>query len=127
MRIIVVRIAAELSSLFLFLVTESGHHVDAAASMAGGAGRYRQGSEAAFGKRSLAMRAGVSPAQLAMVTVLQFTEDLTARQAADACGAGWTGSRSFPGSAVTVSGCAPHLSIAAGGIAGGAARNMTST
>ena len=27
---------------------------------------------------------GVSPAQLAMVTVLQFTEDLTGRQAADA-------------------------------------------
>ena len=27
---------------------------------------------------------GVSPAQLAMITVLQFTEDLTDRQAADA-------------------------------------------
>ena len=27
---------------------------------------------------------GISPAQLAMVTVLQFTEDLTDRQAADA-------------------------------------------
>src|SRR5215471_5216195 len=28
-------------------------------------------------------RPGISPAQLAMVTVLQFTEDLTGRQAAD--------------------------------------------
>ena len=32
-------------SLFLFPAAESGHHVDAAASVAGGAGRYRQGGE----------------------------------------------------------------------------------
>jgi transposase len=36
---------------------------------------------AAYGARG---RPGISPAQLAMVTVLQFTEDLTDRQAADA-------------------------------------------
>jgi transposase len=36
---------------------------------------------AAYGARG---RPGISPAQLAMVTVLQFTEDLTGRQAADA-------------------------------------------
>ena len=33
-------------SLFLFPVAESGHHVDAAASVAGGAGQYRQGRQA---------------------------------------------------------------------------------
>ncbi len=38
---------------------------------------------------------GISPAQLAMVTVLQFTEDLTDRQAADAVRAGWTGSTAW--------------------------------
>jgi transposase len=42
----------------------------------------RDGSfAAAYGVRG---RPGISPAQLAMVTVLQFTEDLTDRQAADA-------------------------------------------
>jgi transposase len=35
----------------------------------------------AYGARG---RPGISPAQLAMVTVLQFTENLTGRQAADA-------------------------------------------
>src|SRR6516225_3656199 len=35
-----------LSSLFLFPAAESGHHVDAAASVAGGAGRYRQDRQA---------------------------------------------------------------------------------
>jgi hypothetical protein len=33
-----------------------------------------------------------SPARLALVLVLQFVEGLTDRQAADACGHGWTGS-----------------------------------
>ena len=33
-------------SLFLFPAAESGHHVDAAASVAGGAGRYREDREA---------------------------------------------------------------------------------
>ncbi|MGH7748014.1 MAG: transposase, partial [Candidatus Dormibacteria bacterium] len=56
---------------------------------------------AAYGVRG---RPGLSPAQLAMVTVLQFTEDLTDRQAADAvrgrldwkwCGGGWTGSTAW--------------------------------
>jgi transposase len=36
---------------------------------------------AAYGARG---RPGISPAQLAVVTVLQFTENLTGRQAADA-------------------------------------------
>src|SRR5215475_13940095 len=40
-----------------------------------------EGFAAAYGVRG---RPGISPAQLAMVTVLQFTEDLTDRQAADA-------------------------------------------
>jgi transposase len=40
-----------------------------------------EGFAAAYG---VAGRPGISPAQLAMVTVLQFTEDLTDRQAADA-------------------------------------------
>jgi len=39
------------------------------------------GFAAAYGARG---KPGISPAQLAMVTVLQFTEDLTDRQAADA-------------------------------------------
>ena len=76
--------------------------------MAGGAGRDRPGrQERRSGRGSLAIRArdelgswyedaafaaaygargkpGISPAQLAMVTVLQFTENLTDRQAADA-------------------------------------------
>src|SRR5215475_109993 len=40
-----------------------------------------EGFAAAYGVRG---RPGISPAQLAMVTVLQFTENLTDRQAADA-------------------------------------------
>jgi transposase len=40
-----------------------------------------EGFAAAYGVRG---RPGISPAQLAMVTVLQFTEDLTDRRAADA-------------------------------------------
>jgi len=45
---VIVRVAAGCLSLFLFLfpVAESGHHVDAAASVAGGAGQYCQGGEA---------------------------------------------------------------------------------
>jgi transposase len=91
----------------LFPAAESGHHVDAAASVAGGSGQYCQGGEAGvpegvagdagpdelgawyqdeafrvtYGTRGAP---GVSPAQLAMITVLQFTENLTDRQAADA-------------------------------------------
>src|SRR6266566_5662686 len=49
-------------------VAESGRHVDAAFA-------------AAYGVRG---KPGISPAQLAVVTVLQFTENLTDRQAADA-------------------------------------------
>jgi hypothetical protein len=94
-------------SLFLFPAAESGHHVDAAAAVAGGVGQYRQGGEAGVPEggagdaardelgawyRDEAFRVlygtrgapGISPAQLAMVTVLQFTADLTDRQAADA-------------------------------------------
>ena len=41
---------------------------------------------AAYGTRGAP---GISPAQLAMVTVLQFTEDLTDRQAADAVRGPW--------------------------------------
>jgi len=49
---IIVRVAAGCLSLFLFLflflfpVAESGHHVDAAAAVAGGAGQYREDREA---------------------------------------------------------------------------------
>ena len=39
------------------------------------------GVQAGYGARG---KPGISPAQLAMVTVLQFTENLTDRQAADA-------------------------------------------
>jgi hypothetical protein len=46
----------------------------------------------AYGVRG---RPGASPAQLAMVTVLQFTENLTDRQAADAVRAGWTGNTAW--------------------------------
>jgi hypothetical protein len=104
---VIVRVAAGCLSLFLFPAAESGHHVDAAASVAGGSGQYCQGGEAGvpegvagdagpdelgawyqdeafrvtYGTRGAP---GVSPAQLAMITVLQFTENLTDRQAADA-------------------------------------------
>jgi len=40
-----------------------------------------RGFSAVYGVRG---KPGISPAQLAMVTVLQFTENLTDRQAADA-------------------------------------------
>jgi hypothetical protein len=43
----------------------------------------------AFGVRG---KPGISPGQLALVTVLQFVENLTDRQAADAVRAGSTGS-----------------------------------
>jgi hypothetical protein len=43
---VIVRVAAGCVSLFLFPVAESGHHVDAAASVAGGAGQYREDREA---------------------------------------------------------------------------------
>jgi hypothetical protein len=43
---IIVRVAAGCLSLFLFPVAESGRHVDAAAAVAGGAGRYREDREA---------------------------------------------------------------------------------
>ena len=86
---------------------ESGCHVDAAEAVAGDPGGYVRVAKKAFRKGSLAIRArdqlgawcadvdfagaygvrgapGISPAQLAMVTVLQFCENLTDRQAADA-------------------------------------------
>jgi transposase len=46
----------------------------------------------AYGPRG---KPGISPAQLAMVTLLQFTENLTGRQAADAVRPGWTGSTAW--------------------------------
>ena len=95
-------------SLSPFPAAESGHHVDAAAAVAGGSGGYRPGGEGGVPQGgALAIRIrnelgswyedadfavvypvrgkpGLSPAQLAMVTELQFIEDLTDRQAADA-------------------------------------------
>jgi hypothetical protein len=47
---VILRVAAGIFSLFLFLflfpVAESGHHVDAAASVAGGPGQYREDRQA---------------------------------------------------------------------------------
>ena len=89
--------------LFLFPAAESGHHVDAAAAVAGCAAGTAKIAKRAFRKGSLAMRIrdelgdwcqtrrsaafgmrgapGISPAQLMMASVLQFTENLTDRQA----------------------------------------------
>ena len=52
---------------------------------------YDDAAFAAYGARG----AGDFPAQLAMVTVLQITGNLTDRQAADAVRAGWTGSTAW--------------------------------
>ena len=89
-----------------FPAAESGHHVGAAAAVAGGAGREARVAKSAFrrgGSLPIRIRGelgswyedadfavaypvrgrpGISPAQLAMVTVLRFCENLTGRQAA---------------------------------------------
>ena len=51
--------------------------------------------EAFIGAYGVRGAPGISPAQLAIVTVLQFTGDLTDRQAAMRCGGGWTGNTAW--------------------------------